>query len=53
MIGTEVARKSGHASDGLFEHAAECLTVDNASMDPKANDPTGVVVHNHEHPMRP
>jgi hypothetical protein len=53
MIGTEIPWETGHASDGLLEHATQCLTVNNANLDAKTDNPAGVMVHNDEHPMRP
>jgi hypothetical protein len=53
MIGAEIAWKNGHASYGLLEHPTQGLTVDNTGMDAEADNPACVVVHDHQHPMRP
>ena len=53
VIRAEVFRQSGYASNRLLKHPTQALTVDNSRMNAKSNDATGVVIHHHEHPMRP
>jgi hypothetical protein len=37
----------------MLEHATQRLTIHNDGMDSKTDDAPGVVIHHHEHPMRP
>ena len=50
MIGAEAGRTEW-SSNRMAKHAAQGTTIHDAGMNTKANDPPGVVVHDHQHPM--
>ena len=50
MIGAEACRTEW-SSNRMAKHAAQGTAIHDAGMNTKANDPPGVVVHDHQHPM--
>ena len=50
MIGAEACRTEW-SSNRMAKHAAEGTAIHAAGMDTKADDPSGVLVHDHQHPM--
>ena len=53
MIRTQISWNRGDGSNGLLEHPTQGVTVDDTGVDAEADNPARVVVHDHQHPMRP
>src|SRR5262249_12534779 len=51
VIRTEIFPKAC-TSNRLLEHPTESLAVDNSWVDSKSDDPTRVLVHDDQHPIR-
>ena len=50
MVGAEVLWQPALTSNGAAEHATECDNIDRAGMDAETNDPSRVLIHNHQDP---
>jgi len=50
MIRTEIGRDS-HTVDGSIRHAADGDSIDRPGLDREPDDPAGVLVHDHHHPV--
>ena len=53
MVGAEVLWQPALTSNGAVKHATECDPIDRASMDAETNDPSRVLIHNHQDPVDP
>lgn len=51
MIGTEVLRQRTLIGNDATEHPAESNSIDRSGMNPKADDPARVLIHDDEDPM--
>src|SRR5262249_22307037 len=52
VIRTEIFRNR-LPSNGSFEHAAKRQTIDDSGLNSKSDDAARVLIHNHQHPVRP
>jgi hypothetical protein len=52
IVGAEVLGHLELPSDGAVEHATECDIIDRAGMDAEPYDPTRVLIHDDQHPVR-
>src|SRR4029077_6211021 len=53
MVGAEVLWQPALTSKGAVKHATECDPIDRAGMDAETNDPSRVLMHNHQDPVVP
>jgi hypothetical protein len=53
VIGAEVPRHPVLPSNGTVEHPTKGGTIDRPRMDAEANDPTRVLIHDHQDPVGP
>src|SRR5260370_35291038 len=53
MVGAEVLWQPALTSNGAVKHATESDPIDRAGMDAETNDPSRVLIHNHQDPVRP
>ena len=53
MVGAEVLWQPALTSNGAVKHATECAPIDRAGMDAETNDPSRVLIHNHQDPVGP
>ncbi len=53
VIGAEVPRHPALPSNGTVEHSTKSGTIDLSRMDPEANDPARVLIHDHKDPVGP
>ncbi len=53
VVGTEVFRHGGVAAKGVVEHSAKGDAVDGAGLRAKPNDPTSVLIHDHQYSVSP
>src|SRR5580700_4175447 len=51
MVRAEVLWQPALTSKGAVKHATECDPIDRASMDAETNDPSRVLIHNHQDPV--
>ena len=51
MVGAEVLWQPALTSNGAVKHATECDPIDRAGMDAETNDPSRVLIHNHQDPV--
>ena len=53
VIGAEVLGHPRFPANGAQEHPAKCETIDGSCLNAKPDDPSGVLVHDHQDPMGP
>ena len=53
VVGAKVLRHGPVPSNGLIEHPAERDTVNHSGMDAEADDPAGILIHDHQDPVGP
>jgi hypothetical protein len=53
MVGAEALWQPALTSNGAAEHATKCAPIDRAGMDAETNDPSRVLIHNHQEPVGP